>query len=183
MTGEWEKPIIRRVLAGDPDAFADIVEHYGRPIYNLMYRMTGDRDDARELAQEAFARTFEQLGRYDGKRRFFPWLYTVALNIARNHRKKTALRCREALTEIVSEQPSPDPERAIQNRYTEQRLQSCIARLQPHEKEAVVLRYFQDLSFEEIAGILEISCSAAKMRVYRALKRLRSALEEWEDHG
>jgi RNA polymerase sigma-70 factor (ECF subfamily) len=179
MNQEWEKPIIRRVREGDHEAFAIIVETYSRPLYNLMYRMTGHMDDARELAHETFIRAFEQLPLFDENRRFFPWLYAVALNIARNHRRKISSRVKmpDAQTIPATQQPK-DPECQLCVRSEEQRLQFVVDRLADREKEAVILRYYQDLSFDEIAEILGISGSAAKMRVYRALKRLRGWLDE-----
>jgi RNA polymerase sigma-70 factor (ECF subfamily) len=166
------------VQTGDHEAFASIVETYGGTVYNLMFRFTGDREAARELAQEAFVRVFEQLGRFDEKRRFFPWMYTVALNVARNHRKKAARHPQMSPADVDTVPCRHHSEGGIGARYTQQQLQSCIDRLGPHEKEAVVLRYYQDLPFEDIAEILEISCSAAKMRVYRALKRMKVWMEE-----
>jgi RNA polymerase sigma-70 factor (ECF subfamily) len=173
MNGEWEKLIVQRVLDGDHDAFAAIVETYGKPVYNLMYRMTGNRNDADDLAQETFLRAFENLGRFDARRRFFPWLYTVALNVARNHCKRSPL----ALWSNITVQACGNPESALQARCSRQQLQGCLNQLEPHEKEAVVLRYYQGLPFEEIAGILGISCSAVKMRVYRALKRIKGWMD------
>ena len=173
MNGEWEKLIVQRVLDGDHEAFAAIVQTYGKPVYNLMYRMTGNRNEADDLTQETFLRAFENLGRFDDRRRFFPWLYTVALNIARNHRNRSPL----ALPSNMGMQDRANPESALQEQCSREQLQGCLNRLEPHEKEAVVLRYYQDLPFEEIAEILGISCSAVKMRVYRALKRIKGWMD------
>jgi RNA polymerase sigma-70 factor (ECF subfamily) len=178
MKGEWETSVIRRVKAGDREAFAAIVENYSGAIYNLMCRFTGDREVARELAQEAFIRVFEQLAHFDGKRRFFPWMYTVALNVARNDRKKARRRPQMLPADVDRVPCRHQSEGGIGARFARQQLQGCIDRLEPHEKEAVVLRYYQDLPFEDIAEILKISCSAAKMRVYRALRRMKVWMEE-----
>ena len=85
--------VIRQVLRGDRDAYADIVERYKSPIYNLAVRLTGSLSDAEDLAQDAFIRIYEILDRFDDSKRFFPWMYTVALNVIRNDVKKKRSIC------------------------------------------------------------------------------------------
>jgi RNA polymerase sigma-70 factor (ECF subfamily) len=90
MDSEQKKKIIQQVLQGQTEAFALLVDHYKGPVFNLAYRMTGSRQDAEDLTQETFLKAFLGLKRFDRQRRFFPWLFTVAVNTVRNHLKKTA---------------------------------------------------------------------------------------------
>ena len=85
---DQESKIIRRILSGEHEAYALLVEKYKGPVYNLASRLTGRHQDKEDLAQEIFIRAFEALERFDETKRFFPWLYTIALNVIRNHKKK-----------------------------------------------------------------------------------------------
>ena len=80
--------IIRRVLEGNRDSYALIVDKYKGPIFNLTYRMTGSYDDASDLAQETFIRAYKNLSRFNTEKKFFTWLYTISLNLIRNHLKE-----------------------------------------------------------------------------------------------
>ena len=178
---EQEKEIIRRVLAGEREAYAIIVENYKRPVYNLCYRLTGVLNDADDLAQDIFIRAYNQLKRFDTDRNFFPWFYTIALNIIRNHQKKKKniqVKNIENTWNNPQNNASPDPEQRIFDKEESEKLQACVNQLPFIQQEAVVLRYYQELPFEEIAEILSISLSAAKMRVYRGLDGLNKLMKE-----
>ena len=88
MERQEEREIIDRVRGGERAAFAGLVDAYAKPIFNLAFRMTGSRQDADDLAQETFLRAFEQLSRFDPERSFYTWIYTIGLNLIRNHLKK-----------------------------------------------------------------------------------------------
>ena len=88
MDQKIEAEIVAKVLKGDRQAYALLVEEYKSPIYNLAYRMTGNSEDADDLTQETFIRAYINLWRFDPKRKFFTWLYTISINLIRNHLKK-----------------------------------------------------------------------------------------------
>ncbi len=175
-----EQRIISAVLDGDTDAFAMLVTRYQKPIYNLAYRMTRSQEDAADLSQEVFIKVYEQLYRFREGKKFFPWLYTIALNHTRNHLRKSKN------SRIIA---SPDCELHSDSNYAGQeedkicgrldlqRLQSALLALPWEHREALILRYREELSMEEIASALSISLSGAKMRVHRGLKKLREILE------
>ena len=83
-----EVDIIKSVLGGDRNSYVLLVDRYKTPIFNLAYRMTGSYEDASDLAQETFVKAFENLGRFDQEKKFFVWLYTIGLNLVRNHLKR-----------------------------------------------------------------------------------------------
>ena len=83
-----EHQLINEILNGDTEAFAVLVNRYKRPIFNLMLRMTRSREDANDLTQDAFLKAYEQLERFKPSRNFFPWLYTIGLNLARDHLRR-----------------------------------------------------------------------------------------------
>lgn len=188
MDQKTEAQIVARVLKGDRQDYALLVEEYKTPIYNLAYRMTGNLEDAEDLAQEVFLRSFQQLSRYDMKRSFFNWLYTVSLNLIRNHLKKTGSRQKNfrsgniSSDSIVSDRgetalrETADLEESRKER--EEQINSSLHKLSPELRELLVLRFYQGLSFEKIAVITGFSQSAVKMRVYRGLEKLREFIEK-----
>ena len=189
MDHKSEAEIVAKVLNGDRQAYALLVEEYKTPIYNLAYRMTGNSQDAEDLAQETFLRAFNQLFRYDTKRSFFTWLYTISLNIIRNHLKKNSTRRRDDFRqgEKISGTGEFDDKRFTSQesqvidegrKEREEKLESCLQKLSPELRELMILRFYQGLPFEAIAEITGLSLSAIKMRVYRGLEKLRKYIEE-----
>ena len=166
-----------RALAGDWGAFAGLVERHHGAVYRLALRMTGSRQDAEDLAQETFLRIHARLGTYDPARPFAQWMYAVGLNLVRDHLKA---RSRTLPPEFARQTPGPAPEQpdAVLARSQEKRrVGEMLGELPGVLREAVVLRYYMDLSFAEIAQTADISLSSAKMRVYRGLDRLRELMD------
>jgi len=189
MDHKSEAEIVAKVLNGDKQAYALLVEEYKTPVYSLAYRMTGNSQDAEDLAQETFLRAFNQLFRYDTKRSFFTWLYTISLNIIRNHLKKNSTRRRDDFRqgEKISGTGEFDDKRFTSQesqvidegrKEREEKLESCLQKLSPELRELMILRFYQGLPFEAIAEITGLSLSAIKMRVYRGLEKLRKYIEE-----
>jgi RNA polymerase sigma-70 factor (ECF subfamily) len=179
MNIKHENEIIQNVLDGDREKFALLVDKYQGPIYNLAYRLTGSRQDAEDLAQETFIKAYRSLNNFQIKRKFFSWLYTIALNLTRNHLKKKKPLLVENVEDLKSDNRQTDknnPEINLIKHEQAQALASSIQRLPIALREAVILRYYFYLPFEEIARILCISLSGAKMRVYRALEKLENLM-------
>ena len=184
MEPNQERDIVLRVLGGEREAYALLVDEYKGPIFNLAYRMTGSYEDASDLAQETFARAYANLKKFHTDRRFFTWLYTVSLNIIRNHLKKIVL-FREASDKMVlgtdvnfgtDHDGAGNPEERLLETEQLAKLVTCLRKLPLDQREAVILRFYQGLPFAEMAGILEITESAVKMRVYRALEKLKKGM-------
>ncbi|MCK9391043.1 MAG: sigma-70 family RNA polymerase sigma factor [Syntrophales bacterium] len=177
MGPDQEEEVILSVLDGKREAYALLVDAYRTQIFNLAYRMTGNYEDASDLAQETFIRAYQNLRQFDPGKRFFTWLYTIGLNLIRNHLKKRGREMsREAEARSSSEGGVDHGTQAEQDLIQAQeirRLEICLQKLPDDLREAVVLRYYQDLSFEEIATISNASLSAVKMRVYRGLEQLK----------
>ncbi len=178
MDQDQERQVIARVCRGGREAFAALVDAYAKPIFNLAFRMTGSRQDADDLAPETFLRAYRHLKQFDPEKRFFSWLYTIALNIIRNHRKSGPERTAKTDDSPLEPADPANPEGLILAGEKARLLESCLRKLPAELKEAVVLRYYQDLSFEEIAAVTDASVSAVKMRTYRGLERLRALMLE-----
>ncbi len=176
--------VIRAVLAGDEDAFRRLVDRYGAPIFNLAYRMTGNAADAEELAQDAFLQAYGRLADFRVGSRFHPWLYTIALNLCRNHLRRRALvswvpfqSSRREGQEIDPAERGAGPEEALLERESEERLQKAVDALPVKYREVFLLRQSEGLSYEEIASVTGLPLGTVEVRLFRARKRLLEALE------
>jgi len=176
MNKKQENETIQNVLNGDREKFALFVDKYKGPVYNLVYRLTGSPLDAEDLAQETFIKAYKFLSSFKTKQKFFPWLYTIAINLTRNHLKKKKLLLVENFDHFQTDKDNP--EQAASKQQEAEALAGYIQRLPVSLREAVILRYYFYLSFEEIAWILCISLSGAKMRVYRGLKKLEYVMNK-----
>lgn len=179
--------LVNEILSGNKEEFAHLVNRYKRQVYNLAFRMTANAEAARDLAQETFVRAYANLHRYRREKSFFNWLYTICLNLTRNHLEKK----REMLTEngvgpIDREDMNPSgphrsPETLIMEQQDIRGLETALGALPVDLREAVVLRYMQELPFDDVASSLGVSLSAAKMRVYRGLEKLRKVMTDGEE--
>jgi len=174
-----DQQAIVAVLSGDTNAYASLVTSYQRPVFNLMYRMTNSYQDAVDLTQEAFIRAYEHLHRFRLGENFYPWIYQISLNHARNFlRKNRALRngSSEGVEPDCLASPHGKDEEQICSALDFQKVREALGRLPADYREAVFLRYHEGWSMEDIAKALEISVSGAKMRVHRGLKKIRQML-------
>jgi RNA polymerase sigma-70 factor (ECF subfamily) len=181
MDREQEKKLIISIQTGDRQAFAKLVDHYKTPVFNLIYRMTnGSVQERDDLAQETFLRTYEGLGNFDPQKRLFPWLYTICLNVVRNHlkKKKPVLMPEDVLAGHQEKEKQTNPEKLYSQHQENEIVQACLQRLPEDQRSAIVLRFFQDMAFDDIAQILGLSTSGVKMRVYRGLAGLRMELNQ-----
>jgi len=177
MDGKDEQHCIDRVLRGEVNAFGPLVERYQKPIFNLMYRMAGSSDKAADLTQETFIRAYQKLERFHPGKRFFPWLYSIGLNLARDFARKNTCNPEAGSTlnpESFSGCNSPGDQH---DRMCESleflRLEKALNELPVIYREALILRYHDEFSMGDIAAALNLSMSAAKMRVHRGLDMLR----------
>lgn len=174
-----EQSIINQVLQGDVDVFGILVRRYQRPIYNLMYRMCGSVDVAADLAQETFIKAYEHLERFRPGAKFFSWLYAIGLNHARDfqRKRKPSVPCDEnSLWSNATCSPHEEQNRLC-DRLDNDHLNRALGELPLGYREALVLRYHEDLPIRDIAQALGISLSAAKMRLSRGLEMLRQRLK------
>jgi RNA polymerase sigma-70 factor (ECF subfamily) len=176
MDQKIEAEIVARVLKGDGQVYAMLVEEYKSPIYNLAYRMTGNSEDADDLTQETFIRAYQYLWRYDSRRKFFTWLYTLALNLIRNHFKKNKdnISSEELNAHLLSDK-NPSPETEL---IETQEISVCLLRLEYESRALLIMKFQQGLTFEEIAQITGKSLSTVKMSIYRGLEKLKDLMNK-----
>ena len=169
-----ELAIINRVLDGDVEAFSRLVDaHYDR-CARIAVRIVGNREDAEEALQDAFVRAFNALEDYEERERFSAWLTRIVVNQCRTVLAR--VRRREAIFPDVIPEDLPLDTREGDDAWPE--LEHALARLPVEQREAVVLRYADDLTYHEMARITGASESALKMRIQRAFVRLRALIPE-----
>jgi len=172
---------------GDDDAFTNLVETYQKPVYNLCYRMLGEPEAAEDAAQETFLKLYQNLGRYDRQRSFA----TLLLSIAAHHCIDKLRRRRFPSVSIdedeegqtdIPDRSAPDPELETAKRGERERLHNCLQSLDPTDRAAVIMRYWQDCSEVEIAQALKLTVPAVKSRLHRARRVLANLWEEKPAH-
>ena len=168
--------LIQRILDGDAEAYGQLVDRHYERCARIAQRIVGNHEDAEEALQDAFVRAYQALGEYEERERFSAWLTRIVVNQCRTvlarSRRREALFVDvgpEALDLVFGEQDED-------GRWPE--LEAALQRLPAEQREAVVLRYADDLTYEEMARITGAGQSALKMRVQRAFARLRALLQE-----
>jgi RNA polymerase sigma-70 factor, ECF subfamily len=174
---EEEYAIIRKVLAGDADQYAVLVDGYKDLAYNIAFRMLGDADAAKDMAQESFIAAYNALGDFKFNSRFSSWLYRIVVNKCRDHFRATKETV--PVDEICEYIAGPDhtPEQAASCRQTGDAVQQALNGLPPDYREVIILKHIEGLDYREIAESLGVSVSALKVRAHRGREMLRKLLE------
>jgi RNA polymerase sigma-70 factor, ECF subfamily len=172
---------LARARQGDSEAFRALVERHSRRAFQLAFRMTGSEQDAEDIVQESFLRAYRQLGRFEARANFSTWLHRIVANCAvdvmRSKQGRQA-RLNEPLDETVAiAAGQPDPERLAESAEVKHRVQEALATLSPLERAAFALRHHEGRSIDEISRTLGLGTSAAKHAVFRAVRKLRVALD------
>jgi RNA polymerase sigma-70 factor (ECF subfamily) len=180
-----EGELVTSARAGSTAAFTGLVEIYQTSVYNLCYRMLGDPGEAEDAAQEAFLRAYSQLHRYDPARPFKTWLFAIASHhcidrLRRRHVTWLGIDDEPLLTHPALRESRPGPEQTAVRREEEAAVQAALAVLAPRDRSAIVMRYWYDMSYEEIARATGSSASAVKSRLHRARVSLGTYLRGTE---
>jgi RNA polymerase sigma-70 factor, ECF subfamily len=179
---ETEKELVAMVLSGRSEAFEPLVMPYRQPILALAYRLTRDREEAKEVAQEALLRAFKHLGRYDTSRSFRNWLFQIAANEARDRlrRKRRETGLVEAAGRDLA--PSADPEAGRRSREFLSDLEKCLSVLGPRERKVFILRDIEDLDIKETARALGCSSISVRVNLSSARRKVRDAIRDRYPH-
>ena len=178
---------VDQARAGDPEAFRRLVDRHSRAVFRLAHRMTGNAHDAEEVVQEAFLKAYRRIEQFESRSQFGSWLHRIAANCALDLLRARARRAERPLaapTDNDGEVPVLDPaseapsaERVVFGEQVQRRLRAAMAMLSPLERSAFVLRHYEGLSIAEVGAALGLEASAAKQGVFRAVRKLRDALE------
>ena len=169
--------LVEAAKAGDAASFEELVRRTSADTFTLARRLVSDDEDARDVVQDAYLRAYRSIGKFRGDAQFTTWLYRITANCASTHLGRRRRHRHEELDEEVDvpdTNPEHDPQAAADGALLRDQLESAIADLPPRLRAVVVLRDIYDLSHAEIADELGISESAAKVRLHRARRRLRT---------
>jgi RNA polymerase sigma-70 factor (ECF subfamily) len=178
--------LIARARNGDELAFRELLKKYERPVFTICLRMVRNRDEATDLAQEAFIKVFSMLERYNPSYAFSSWLFKITSNLCIDHLRKRRIET-FAMDEPIDgekgeiqrqyESSDPDPEQEYIRKEKMLRLNEAVENLPPHYRIMLILRHQENLSYEEIADSLEIPLGTVKARIHRAREMLKSTLK------
>jgi RNA polymerase sigma-70 factor (ECF subfamily) len=165
-----EPEALNRVHQGNQEAFTWLVETYQRPVYNLCYRMLGDAVEAEDASQETFLRVYKNIKHYDAKRPFSTWLLSIAAHLCIDllRKRRMVILSMDATPYLEPADGSPGPEASYHILEDQKRVQDLLKTLNPHDRAAVVMYYWYDFSYDEIARSLSLTTSAVKSRLHRA---------------
>jgi RNA polymerase sigma-70 factor, ECF subfamily len=166
--GDPDETLVARCLQGEVQAFEPLVVRYQRVLYNAAYRLLGDREDARDVAQGALVKAYEKLSSFDPRYRFFSWIYRIVVNEALNTRS----RRRPSAPLAADLAGGADIEQALVSRERSDSVQAALLRLGTDDREVIVLRHFAELSYAEIGETLGIAEKTVKSRLHEARQRL-----------
>lgn len=187
--------LMARVKAGDDEAFNILMQRHEKTVVNLVYRFTGNREIAQDLAQEVFLRIYRAAGRFEARAKFFTYLYKVTLNLCRNQRAKAMRRQTTSLNaprrgqgddELPGreiEDPTGSAEEQVSRLELAAMVREAVEALPEQQREAVVLQRFHGLAYEEIAEALNLSIPAVKSRIHRAKLNLKDKLVPYLERG
>jgi len=167
-----------RVAQGDEEAFRLLVLRWEQPVFRFLERMIGSEEEARDLSQETFLRVFSQARRYRAAGRFRSWLFRIAGNLARSRLRRNSVvrwvRFDPILHDPASEGDGPD--RRLERKETAERVRRALARLPHRQRQALLLRRYEEMSYREIAGAMGLTQAAVESLLQRAMERLKKDL-------
>ena len=178
MDNEADDSLVERYRHGDRDAFAALVIRYQRPVYNAAWWVLRNADDANDVSQIVFMKVAERLDEFDPNYRFFSWIYRIAVNESLNLLRRNG---REDPLDEEIDLPGPesdDPERQASEAERNGRVRTAVMRMSVNDRTVLMLRHFSDLSYHEIAAILDLDEKTVKSRLFEARQRLRCALAD-----
>jgi RNA polymerase sigma-70 factor (ECF subfamily) len=177
---------VRKLQRGDVNAFEILVRRHVKAIFNLVYRMLGDYDEAAEISQEVFLSAYRSIGQFRGEANFSTWLYRIALNHANTRRKSTSSRQKRLVpldgTETIQD-GQLGPAETLEKKELRDRVQRALNELEPEDAAVILLRDLQDTPYEEVARMLEIPVGTVKSRLHRARHALKARLAAYFSAG
>jgi len=173
MIEDNDKKLVQDCLKGSRVAFEKLVDNYQKTIFNTVYRMIHNFDDAEDIAQRIFIKVFENLNSYNPKYKFFSWMYRIAMNESINHIKQKKSMA-EISDDMVSKEKKPDE--LFNGSELSTNIQRALMDINPDHRQIIILKHFQDCSYKEIAIILKINEKTVKSRLYTARQLLKDML-------
>jgi RNA polymerase sigma-70 factor (ECF subfamily) len=185
-TATNDEQMVERALSGDPEAFGEIVRRWERRIFALAFGMLGREEDARDATQETFLAAFRNLRNFRGEAKVSSWLHRIAVNQCITRQRRAKVRSETGLEDEAEKNAAvfalptdASPARAAEGREQSAAVRRAITSLPPDLRQVVVMKEFEELTFQEIAEVLQIPLSTVKSRLYTALRQLQMRLEKF----
>lgn len=186
----WDdRRLIADSLSGKSAAFGALVRRYQDRLFNTVYRLLDNAEDAQDVVQESFISAYQSLGSFKGDSLFFTWLYRIAMNaaISLKRKKRAAVSLdtgskHDLVIDPLDQSQDNQPSDAIERREDEKRLQAGLNRLSPEHRAVIVLKDLEDMRYEDIAVALDVPIGTVRSRLHRARLELREMLEK-DDMG
>lgn len=182
-----ESRLVERARRGDVAAFEALISQHEKRIYGLAYRLTGNHEDASDMAQEAFVRAYTSLGEFRGDSSFSTWLHRIVYNACRDELRRRQRQRVSFLDEPMDKEdgelarqwadPGDGPEQALERRELQRLVREAVLGLDEDHRDILILRDFQDLTYEQIRDVLGVSLGTVKSRLNRARAALKEALQ------
>lgn len=186
MTGDDHR-LIAACLAGETAAFGELVRRYQDRLFNTVYRLVDNAEDAQDVVQDAFLNAYQSLDSFKGDSRFFTWLYRIAVNTAISHRRRqrVALSIDADRNGAGALQPLDDstfsrPGEALERAEEDRRVQQALRRLSPEHRTVLILKDIEGQKYEAMAEVLQVPIGTIRSRVHRARAELRELLQQDE---
>jgi len=181
-----EQILIQRAQTGDHNAYAALVSEHQRYVYNLAFRVLKNEEEALDLAQETFLRAWTALPNFRGQSQFRTWLYRIVTNLCYNRLPNLRRSLNELGDDVIAEIPDTEihfdnPAHSLESRELRTYLHQAIDRLDENYRLLISLRYQSELSYEEIATMLNLPLGTVKTGLFRAKEQLRRALETYQE--
>ena len=174
-----DQTLINKSLSGDLESYGELINQYQKAVYNVCYRITGNKQDAEDISQETFIRAYKYLNNFDNEKPFGPWIKKIAANLSLN-----AIKSKESthvfLDEKVISSKSNNPEKEISKQENQEIIHQAIISLSPKQRTVIELRHYQDLSYKEISEALNIPITDVKSHLFRGRRKLAKKLKEYE---
>jgi len=181
-----EKKLIELSVSGDIEAFETLIQSHQKRVYNIALRMTGNPEDAQELAQDAIVRAFTSIGKFRGDSSFSTWLYRITINVCtdflRKRRKTTVISMEQGPVSnennqgIQIEEEAPGPDELAEKKQLKELVREAIDLLSDEHKQVLILRDIMDMSYKEIANTLNVNEGTIKSRLNRARAGLKKII-------
>jgi len=175
-----DQALVEQTRQGEVDAFGELVRRYQSSVFGVCCRLMGHRQEAEDMAQEAFLRAYQRLNRYDSQRPFGPWVRRVAANVCLNQlqRKRPTQVPLDEETDEPIQPAEPGPEARRETRERNERLWEAIGLLSPPQRAVIELRHFHAMSYDEIAHELRLSLGDVKTHLFRARRALARRISD-----
>lgn len=179
---EQNDTLIIQCREGDSNAFRKLMEQYQTYVFSVAFRFLCNEEDARDIVQETFLRIWKHISKYNFQQKFTTWLYTITSRLCFDKiRHKKRQRNLKRIHKAEQMEIGPDVEKALQNREIADRITDFAEKLTPKQRMVFILRDLQDLTIQEVSGILDMPVHSVKSNLYYARKNIREKIEKWEN--